>query len=333
MLLFRSGLGKAQVHSISCISRRTGLSAPLAQSGGRRVQARALRRGRRDRLEGLRVLSECAYTILQRAIRRGIRFPHALSCDTSSTRLTSARGPAIRSPVSNPRLIEGESGVLSPNAGRQRRILIVDDHPVVRSGLELLISGEPDLQVCGECDTAGDAIRLVRQHGPDLVLIDLSLKGGSGLDLCKHLAAIDPAIRLLVISVHDEALYADRALRAGARGYVNKAAPAETLLQAIRAVLGDRVWLSEAMQDRLLASFSHGASPAQSPLETLSDRELAVFELIGCGLTTREVAARLHLSPKSAECYRENLKRKLRLQNSVELIQHAVQWVLENRAS
>lgn len=211
--------------------------------------------------------------------------------------------------------------------------MIVEDHPVVRSALELLISAEPDLEICAECDAAEDAIGIVRQQWPDLVLIDLSLSRGSGLDLCKHLAAIDPGIRMLVVSAYEEALYADRALRAGARGYVSKNVPTDKLLEAIRTVLEDRVWLSEATKDRLLASFSQRSSPAQSPVEALSDRELQVFELVGCGLTTREIAVRLHISPKTAESYRENLKRKLRLHNSVQLTQHAVQWALENRSA
>ena len=211
------------------------------------------------------------------------------------------------------------------------RILIVDDHPIVRAGYSLLITRQPDLAICGEAETAGEALRLAREEEPDLAIIDLTLKGGSGLELCKQLAHAAPELRMLVISAHDEQLYADRALRCGARGFINKEEATTKLIEAIRTVLAGKVWLSSQMTDRLLARVGSGGSPSASPIESLSDRELEVFELIGQGHTTHEIAARLHLSPKTVESYRENLKRKLNLRNSTELTQHAVQWVLESR--
>lgn len=170
----------------------------------------------------------------------------------------------------------------------------------------------------------------MRENKPDLAVIDLSLKSGSGLELCKHLASIDPAIRMLVVSAHDEALYAERALRAGARGYVSKHLPTENVLEAIRKVLGGQLWISDATQDHLLASVARRIDAGKAPIEVLSDRELEVYELIGHGCTTHAIADRLYLSPKTIEYYKENLKKKLGLANSVQLTRHAVQSLVEN---
>lgn len=211
------------------------------------------------------------------------------------------------------------------------RVLIVDDHPIVRAGYALLIARQPDLTVCGETGTADEALRLVREQQPELVMIDLTLASGNGLELCKQLAHMRPELKMLVISAHDEQLYADRALRSGARGFINKDEPTSKLVEAIRTVLSGKVWLSQPMTERLLARVGQGDSPASSPVESLSDRELEVFEMIGNGLTTHQAAARLHLSPKTVESYRESLKRKLDLRNSTELTRHAVRWVLENK--
>lgn len=211
------------------------------------------------------------------------------------------------------------------------RILIVDDHPIVRAGYSLLINRQPNLEICGEAETAGEALRLARDENPHLVIIDLTLKSGNGLELCKQLAHMNSELPMLVISAHDEQLYADRALRCGARGFINKEEATTKLIEAIRTVMSGKVWLSPQMTDRLLARVGNGESPAASPIESLSDRELEVFELIGQGQTTHQIAARLHLSSKTVESYRENLKRKLNLRNSTELTQHAVQWVLESK--
>jgi DNA-binding NarL/FixJ family response regulator len=221
----------------------------------------------------------------------------------------------------------------SNNSNQQAaRILIVEDHPVVRRGLVDLINGEPDLHVCGEADDAPAAIQLLGQARPDLVLIDISLKRGNGIDLVKQIKARDSQIKLLVTSVHDESLYAERALRAGAMGYVNKSEPIPTILNAVRQVLRGRIFLSMPMVNRMLQSPAPETTQ-ESPISSLSDRELQVFELISRGLTTREIASKLLLSIKTIETHRDHIRMKLKLKNSTELIHHAVQWFLESNAA
>lgn len=212
------------------------------------------------------------------------------------------------------------------------RILIVEDHPVVRRGLVELINAEADLHVCGEAEDAPAAIQMLGQTRPDLVIIDISLKRGNGIDLVKQIKARDGQIRLLVTSVHDESLYAERALRAGAMGYVNKSEPIPTILNAIRQVLRGRIFLSMPMVNRMLQSPAPEPSE-ESPIASLSDRELQVFELIARGLTTREIAGKLLLSIKTIETHRDHIRMKLKLKNSTELIHHAVQWFLESNAA
>ncbi len=221
----------------------------------------------------------------------------------------------------------------SNNSDQQAaRILIVEDHPVVRRGLVELINAEPDLHVCGEADDAPAAIQSLGQARPDLVIIDISLKRGNGIDLVKQIKARDGQIKLLVTSVHDESLYAERALRAGAMGYVNKSEPIQTILNAIRQVLRGRIFLSMPMVNRMLQSPAPEATQ-ESPIASLSDRELQVFELISRGLTTREIASKLLLSIKTIETHRDHIRMKLKLKNSTELIHHAVQWFLESNAA
>lgn len=221
----------------------------------------------------------------------------------------------------------------SNNSDQQAaRILIVEDHPVVRRGLVDLINAEPDLHVCGEADDAPAAIQLLGQTRPDLVIIDISLKRGNGIDLVKQIKARDGAIKLLVTSVHDESLYAERALRAGAMGYVNKSEPIQTILNAVRQVLRGRIFLSMPMVNRMLQSPAPETTQ-ESPIASLSDRELQVFELISRGLTTREIASKLLLSIKTIETHRDHIRMKLKLKNSTELIHHAVQWFLESNAA
>ena len=212
------------------------------------------------------------------------------------------------------------------------QILIVDDHPIVREGYEQMISRHADLEVCAVAADAVDALRLCESAEPDLAIIDLSLKAGSGLELCKQIKSRFPQTTTLVISMHDEQLYAERALRAGALGYVNKADSTRHLINAIRQVLNGKLFLSEAMNDRLLNRMVGHEHPSEiSAIETLSDRELQVFELLGDGKTVREIAALLKLSPKTIESYRENLKVKLGISGGTQLLRHAIQWVLENR--
>jgi DNA-binding NarL/FixJ family response regulator len=211
------------------------------------------------------------------------------------------------------------------------RILIVDDHPIVRQGLAMLIRRERDLCAFTEAEGVSQAITSFRETQPDLVIVDVSLQNGSGIELCKELVALQPDVKILVCSMHDETLFAERALRAGAKGYINKEEASEQLVAAIRRVLEGRVYLSERMTDRMLSrKLTNGRENSEkSSIELLSDRELEVFEQIGHGVTTRQIAEKLHLSPKTVETYRENIKVKLNLSNSAELSRHAVQWVLE----
>jgi DNA-binding NarL/FixJ family response regulator len=210
------------------------------------------------------------------------------------------------------------------------RILIVDDHPVVRSGLRMLIDDEPDLFVCGEAGDADEAIRALDAKNPDLVIVDLSLKGSSGLELIKRIKSRNSDSKMLVSSMFDESLYAERVLNAGALGYVSKQEAMEKVIEAIRCVLSGRVYLSAAMSDRMLHRIARDhQAPQRSSVESLSDRELEVFEMIGRGRTTAEIAAQLHLSVKTVETHREKIKAKLALKTAAELYQHAVRWVLE----
>ncbi len=216
----------------------------------------------------------------------------------------------------------------------KKRILIVDDHPLVRKGLALTLEAEPDLEVCAQAASAEEALSLLDKVQPDLAIVDISLPGMSGLELIKHLQAWKQHLPVLVISRHDEALYAERAIRAGARGYVMKVEAVEVIVKAVRRVLAGGLYVSEELSERLLLSMTghRRALETRSPVELLSDRELEVFELTGRGLTTREIAERLHLSVKTVESYRARIKAKLGLRTAAELMQHAVQWV-ENEGS
>ena len=213
--------------------------------------------------------------------------------------------------------------------GQTVRVLLVDDHPLVRTGFAELISREPDLTVCGEAGSAAEAMRLVRGHAPDLALIDLRLKDSDGLALCTQLASIRPELRMLVVSMQDELLYAERTLQAGAHGFVSKDSAQAQLLDAMRTVMSGKRWLSPTMSDRVLSRVRRRRS-AGSPIEALSERESKVLKLIGTGLTTKEIAAELGIRPKTVESYRENLKRKLNLESGLELTRYAIHRVLEN---
>jgi DNA-binding NarL/FixJ family response regulator len=211
------------------------------------------------------------------------------------------------------------------------RILIVDDHPIVRQGLRMTIEAEPDLTICGEAEGMSQAMHLFLETAPDVVIADISLENGSGIELVKELMSHNEDVRILVCSMHEESLFAERALHAGAKGYINKEQATDKLVEAIRRVAAGRVYLSEQMTDRMLTrQVGAGDEQPQSAIESLSDRELEVFEQIGHGVTTRQIAEKLHLSPKTVETYRENIKHKLNLANATELTQHAVQWVLES---
>lgn len=210
----------------------------------------------------------------------------------------------------------------------KKQILIVDDHPLMRKGLAMIIKAEPDLEVCSQASKAEEALNAMEKLNPDLIIVDVSLPGMSGLELTKHMLAMKPDMLILVVSRHDEALYAERAIRAGARGYVMKMVAGEEILKAIRRVLNGGIYVSDEINDRLLVGMASGHKHLnQSPLEVLSDRELEVFELTGRGLGTREIAERLYLSVKTVESYRARIKNKLNLSNATELMLHAVQWV------
>jgi len=205
----------------------------------------------------------------------------------------------------------------------------VDDHPVTREGLARLINHERDLEVCGEAGTAARALaEVIRQH-PDLVIVDVSLgSGASGLELMKDLSARDAGLRMLALSTHDETLYAERTLRAGAKGYVMKHEPTAQVMHAIRKVLAGEVFLSPAMNERMLRKMTRSAAaPLASEIEQLSDRELEVYRLLGQGRGTREIAAELNLSISTIETYRTHIKEKLHLASAPELVRHAVEWV------
>jgi len=218
-------------------------------------------------------------------------------------------------------------------AGQAARVLVVDDHPVVRQGLRLLIDHEPDLEVCAEAETAADALEAIAEHKPDVALVDLSLKGASGLELIKDIRVRHADLPVLVLSMSDEGVYAERALRAGATGYLMKEAATDEVLTALRRVLDGGIYLSDAVASRLLAQLVRGV-PADggSPVDRLSDRELEVFGLIGRGLGTGEIARRLHLSPKTIETYRAHIKQKLNLADATELLQHAIHYVRESES-
>ena len=212
---------------------------------------------------------------------------------------------------------------------RPTRVLVVDDHPVVRQGLRLLLSQEDDMAVTAEAETVRQALRVAAgDEPPDVVIVDISLRNESGIELVKELKLRHPKLPVLVLSMHDESLYAERMLRAGARGYVMKEAPPESVVEAIRKVRQGQLALSEAMSSRLLEKLVTGGGEASlSPIDRLTDREVQVFELIGKGLSTRQIAEKLHLSIKTIEAHRANIKRKLHLPDAIALIRQAFDWV------
>jgi|YelNatPaOPRAMG01_1025707.scaffolds.fasta_scaffold23749_3 DNA-binding NarL/FixJ family response regulator len=220
------------------------------------------------------------------------------------------------------------------NRKPKTKVLLVDDHPILRQGLARLINAEADLEVCGEAEDAATAFDLVGRLNPDVAVIDISLKNSNGLELIKNIKARYPELAILVLSMHDESLYAERALRAGARGYIMKEEASDQVLLAIRKVLAGDIFLSERMKSRMIQQMASGrAKVISSPIELLTDRELEVFRLIGEGRSTRQIAAQLHLSVRTVEAYREYIKAKLQLKNSTELIQHAFHWVHHEAAA
>jgi DNA-binding NarL/FixJ family response regulator len=210
----------------------------------------------------------------------------------------------------------------------KKRVIIVDDHPPMRKGLAQLINQEPDLHTCGEAGNIPEALQVVESLKPDVIMVDLVLKDTSGLDLIKDLKKRFPSLPVLVLSMQNESVYAERALRAGARGYIMKEETTENVVEALRQVLRGEVYLSDKMSKRILDMFAGGhKEKAGSPVESLSDRELEVFKFIGQGHQPREIAQKLHLSVKTIESYREHIKIKLSLESAAELTQTAIQWM------
>jgi DNA-binding NarL/FixJ family response regulator len=223
-----------------------------------------------------------------------------------------------------------ESLNMSKTQPEKSRILIVDDHPLFREGLQQMIDRNPDLIVCGEAAAAAEALEAIQDQKPDLVLVDISLGGSSGIDLIKTIKSKYDDLPILVVSMHDESLYAERALRAGAMGYVMKHEPAKTVKAAISKVLGGDIYLSERMSSSMLSKLMRGKGDVPvSPLETLSDRELEVFGMLGQGKGTRLIAEELNLTIATINSFRARIKEKLQLKTSTEVMLHAIQWVRE----
>lgn len=211
---------------------------------------------------------------------------------------------------------------------RPKRILIVDDHPLVRQGIRMLLSGQSDLSVAGEAASAHEALELMRTEAPDAAIVDLTLKESSGLDLIKDIQIRHPRVMVLVVSMRDEGFYAERVLRAGARGYVTKEEGPDEILRGLRRILDGQIHVSDRVASKVMQKIIAGAGDQRAnPLDSLTDRELQVFELVGNGLPTREIARELHISTKTVDSHREHIKEKLHLASASELLRHAIQWV------
>jgi DNA-binding NarL/FixJ family response regulator len=214
----------------------------------------------------------------------------------------------------------------TPARGKKKTVFVVDDHPLLRQGLALLINREQDLMVCGEAEEAQTAMTEIAAKKPDILIADISLNGPDGLDLLKNLRTQYPNLPVLILSMHDESIYAERALRARANGYIMKQEATEKVLVAVRRILGGDIYLSDRMANKLLHQYISGTSAdMKTQLSALSDRELEVFRLIGEGRGTRQIAEKLHLSIKTVETYQAHIKEKLSLQSGRELVQHAIQ--------
>jgi len=210
----------------------------------------------------------------------------------------------------------------------RRRVLVVDDHPFMRAGLALLINQQADLEVCGEAGNPAEAGEAIARLRPDVVLSDITMPGRSGLEFIKDLHAAHPHLPVLVVSMHDEAIYAERVIRAGGRGYIMKEAGGENLLAALRQVLRGEIYVSPRIASRLVENLSaRRPRGSSSPIEALTDREFEIYRLIGEGRATRDIAAQLNLSPKTVDVHRANLKAKLGVEDMTALVRHAVRWI------
>ena len=210
---------------------------------------------------------------------------------------------------------------------QKSKILLVDDHPLVREWLANLINQQDDLQICGEAANAAEALELIGTSKPAIVIVDISLEGGSGIELIKNIKAVHSVVMVIVLSMHDETLYAERALRAGARGYIMKREATKKVLQGIRSVLEGKLFVSDRMNAMMAERFvERKPHVTGSPIEELSDRELEVFQLMGRGLTTRQIADELHISFKTVQAFHARIKDKLNLANATELLREAIRW-------
>jgi DNA-binding NarL/FixJ family response regulator len=219
---------------------------------------------------------------------------------------------------------------VNQSLARPIQVMIVDDHALVREGLRSVIARQADMVVCGEAEDAASALRAMSVCRPDVAVVDLTLRSGSGLALIADLKSRAESLRILVSSMHDESLFAERALQAGAMGYVHKQEGSQRVVEAIRCVWRGHVFLSEALSQQLLTRLAMGRSAdQQSPMASLTNRELEVFEMLGHGQSGRQIAECLHLSPKTVDRYRENIKHKLGLKSASEVLRQATQWVLQ----
>ncbi len=217
---------------------------------------------------------------------------------------------------------------------RKNRILVVDDHPIVRQGLALLINQEADMLVCGEAEEAMGAMHVLASAKPDVLIVDISLNGPDGLDLLKNVRTTHPTLPVLILSMHDESIYAERALRAGANGYIMKQEATEKVLVALRRILAGEIYVSDHIANKMLKHYITGSGTLRpSSIADLSDRELEVFRLIGEGHGTRQIAEELHLSVKTVESYQAHIKEKLSLRSARELMQHAIQWNMNEKTA
>ena len=223
----------------------------------------------------------------------------------------------------------------APHAGAAKlKVLLVDDHPITRQGMKALINQQPNLEVCGETDNAAEASGFVSKLNPDLAIVDIALKTTNGIELTKNITVQSPALPVLVVSMHDETIYAERALRAGAKGYLMKQEASEKIILAIGCVLRGELFVSEKIKEKLLHRFvNQRGDEKRFAIDLLSDREMEVFQLIGNGHSTRQIAQKLNLSPKTIDSYREHLKTKLDLDSGAELVRYAIQWARENEGA
>jgi len=219
-------------------------------------------------------------------------------------------------------------------ASKKKTVFVVDDHPIVRQGLALLINQESDLAVCGEAEEMHSALSAIQATRPDILIVDISLNGPDGLELLKHIRISAPRLPVLILSMHDESIYAERALRAGANGYIMKQEATEKVMVALRRILSGEIYVSDRIANSMLRHYVRGADGSEhSSISDLSDRELEVFRLIGEGQGTRQIAKALHLSVKTVESYQAHIKEKLSLRSARELVQHAVEWNVREKTA